>query len=144
MHADHHKALVAVLLGPGLDVRQAAQAVDAGVGPEIHQHHFTLQGLGAQRWGIEPLHRTIQRSQLPLDCKLGAVLPGFHHAAGGQHCPIGAWLYGQPIDQHLFQAARGSCRQFGQNSGVQPQGYGRDTGKHGCTQALAQPLPCPQ
>jgi len=47
--ADHHEALVAVLVRPGLDIGQGPQAVDAGVGPEIDHHDLAAQALGAQR-----------------------------------------------------------------------------------------------
>jgi len=43
VHADHHQAVLGVLVRPLVHVRQAALTVDAVVGPEIHQHHFALQ-----------------------------------------------------------------------------------------------------
>ena len=49
MDADHHKTLVLVLGGPGLHVGDRAQAVDAGVGPEVDQHHLALERIGGQR-----------------------------------------------------------------------------------------------
>ncbi|MCY1178309.1 hypothetical protein D9M73_186550 [compost metagenome] len=60
MHADHHQALIAILLGPGFHIGQRAQAVDAGVSPEIHQHDLAFQGLGIEGWRVEPLHGALQ------------------------------------------------------------------------------------
>jgi hypothetical protein len=54
VHADHHEPLVLVLLGPGTDIGNGPQAVDAGIGPEIHQHHLALQALGGQRRRVQP------------------------------------------------------------------------------------------
>ena len=45
MHADHEETLILVFLGPGLDIGDRAQAIDAGVGPEIDQHDLTAQTL---------------------------------------------------------------------------------------------------
>ena len=47
MHADHDQTLVAILFRPGPHIRQAAQAIDAGIGPEIDQHDLALERLGA-------------------------------------------------------------------------------------------------
>ncbi|MNF47025.1 hypothetical protein D3C84_282060 [compost metagenome] len=141
VHADHHQPLVTVLLGPGLDVRQAAQAVDAGVGPEVHQHHLALQSLGAERRGVEPLYRTVERRQLALDRERGAILPGVQHASGDHHRSVAWRLFAQPLNQRLLQAAGGRGRQAGQNAGVQPQGNGRHAREHRRPQALTQPLP---
>ncbi len=43
MHADHHQPLILVLFRPGADIGNGAQAVDAGVGPEIDENDFALQ-----------------------------------------------------------------------------------------------------
>jgi hypothetical protein len=37
MHADYYQSPVGVLPGPGADVGELAQPVDAGVGPEVDQ-----------------------------------------------------------------------------------------------------------
>ena len=54
MHAQDHQAVILVLFRPGANVRQGAQAVDAGIGPEIHQHHLAAQRRARQRRGIQP------------------------------------------------------------------------------------------
>ncbi|KAG1448834.1 hypothetical protein G6F57_016763 [Rhizopus arrhizus] len=41
VHAHHDQALVLVLLMPAGDVRQRADAIDAGVRPELHQHDLS-------------------------------------------------------------------------------------------------------
>ena len=38
-----------VFIGPRADVRQRAQAVDAGIGPEIDQHHLAFELRGRER-----------------------------------------------------------------------------------------------
>ncbi len=47
--ADHDQAVVPVLLGPGADIGQGAQPVDAGVGPEVDQHDPAAQ-VGGGQW----------------------------------------------------------------------------------------------
>jgi hypothetical protein len=54
VHADHDKALVLVLFMPSGDVRQRAQAVDAGVGPELNQHDLAAEAFRRQRRRIQP------------------------------------------------------------------------------------------
>ncbi len=51
VNANDHQAAVLVFLIPGLDIRQRAQAVDAGVCPEIHQNHFAAQRL-KRKWRL--------------------------------------------------------------------------------------------
>src|SRR5215207_2584605 len=41
MDAYHDEALILVLLGPGADIRKCPKPVDAGVGPEIDEDHFS-------------------------------------------------------------------------------------------------------
>ena len=66
MHADHDQTLVPVLFGPGADIGDRAQAVDAGIGPEIDQHDLALERLAVS--GGELSHaRAGERRQLPLD-----------------------------------------------------------------------------
>ncbi|SMP00021.1 hypothetical protein SAMN06265221_1562 [Paracoccus laeviglucosivorans] len=52
--ADHDQSLILVFLGPGPDIGDGAQAVDAGIGPEIDQHDLALQLLGRQRVRVQP------------------------------------------------------------------------------------------
>ncbi len=53
--AHHHQPLIAELLIPGLHVGQHVDTVDAGIGPEVDQHHLAAQLLHAQRAAIEPV-----------------------------------------------------------------------------------------
>lgn len=48
MHADHNQTGILVFRGPSFHVRQRAQAVDAGVRPEIDQHNFAAEGIAGQ------------------------------------------------------------------------------------------------
>ena len=43
VHADDHEARAAVAPIPGLEGRQRADAVDAGIGPEVDQHDLSAQ-----------------------------------------------------------------------------------------------------
>src|SRR5208282_3000169 len=43
MHADHHKTLVFVFLGPRPDIRDCPQTIDAGIGPEIDENDLALE-----------------------------------------------------------------------------------------------------
>src|ERR1700734_1115923 len=43
VHADHDQPVVSVFRGPGPDVGELAQPVDAGIGPEVSQHDFPAQ-----------------------------------------------------------------------------------------------------
>src|SRR6185437_16839831 len=61
MHADYDQAVVLVLFGPRLDVRQRAQTVDARVCPDIEQHDLAAQRLRVERLRVEPLHRALER-----------------------------------------------------------------------------------
>ncbi len=54
MHSDHSESQVHILLVPLLDVGQSANAVDAGVVPEIHEDDTTAQLAEAQRRRIQP------------------------------------------------------------------------------------------
>ena len=49
MHPDDDEAVAAVAGDPRLEVGQRAQAVDAGVGPEVDEHDLAAQGPEAQR-----------------------------------------------------------------------------------------------
>src|SRR5829696_5515229 len=64
MDADHYQPLIFVLVGPGADIRKLPQPVDAGVGPEIDQDDLPAQSLRRQGWRIQPLVRTLERSEL--------------------------------------------------------------------------------
>jgi hypothetical protein len=70
VHADDHQAVVLVGLGPGAEVGQGAQPVDAGVGPEVDQHDLAAQPGCGQRRGVEPPGRTGQRQQRPFNGQL--------------------------------------------------------------------------
>ena len=54
VHADDDQAVVAVLLVPRAHVGQGSQPVDAGVGPEVVDHHLSVQVLRGQWCGVEP------------------------------------------------------------------------------------------
>ena len=58
LHADDREALAAVGGVPGLQVGERADAVDAGVGPEVDEHHVTAQPAERQRFAprrVEPV-----------------------------------------------------------------------------------------
>jgi hypothetical protein len=47
--ADDDKAVILVLLRPCVHIRDGAQAVDAGIGPEVEHDHLALEAL-AREW----------------------------------------------------------------------------------------------
>jgi hypothetical protein len=49
VHADHGQAVIGVFLGPGTQVGELAEPVDAGVGPEADQDDLAAQLVGGQR-----------------------------------------------------------------------------------------------
>jgi hypothetical protein len=87
VHADDHQAVVLVLLGPGADVREGPEPVDAGVGPELDQDDLAAQ-LGCRRWRrIEPSGRPAKKGQPTSEGWLHRCeRHQRHHAVGlGQH-----------------------------------------------------------
>ena len=77
---DDDRALVAILLRAGLDIGQRAQAVDAGIGPEIGENDVTAQPFCRHRRAIQPIDRTPKRRELPLNRQLHRrLLRRSHH-----------------------------------------------------------------
>src|ERR1051325_6226901 len=66
MHTDYDQTLVPVFFGPGADIRQRAQPVDARVGPEVDEDDLTTQRRCVQRRRIDPLIRALKRPQRSL------------------------------------------------------------------------------
>ena len=54
MHANRHQAVLLVLGCPLHHIRQGAYAVDAGVIPKIHQHHFAAHRAQGDRVAVDP------------------------------------------------------------------------------------------
>ena len=82
VHADHHQALILVLLGPGLDVGQRAQAVDAGVGPEVDQHDLALAGSAVSGGELSQAIAPASDGTCPTGSAAGAA--GGLHRRGGR------------------------------------------------------------
>src|SRR5262245_20913103 len=55
----NHDEPIAVLFGPRAYVWKRAEPVDAGVGPEIDQHHSAGQARHGETRRVEPLPRTV-------------------------------------------------------------------------------------
>ena len=66
MDADHDQAAILVLLGPGADVGEGAQPVDAGVRPEVDEHDLPAQILRSERRRIEPAGRPVETGHVAL------------------------------------------------------------------------------
>jgi hypothetical protein len=60
MHAEDDQPLVPVLLRPRPNVRECAEPVDAGVGPEVDDDDAPAQRGGRQRLGVEPSGRAVE------------------------------------------------------------------------------------
>ena len=67
VHADHDQPAADVFPGPGADIGQLAEPVDAGVGPEVDQDHLPAQAVRRQRGRIEPPGRAAEGRQLTLE-----------------------------------------------------------------------------
>ena len=82
VNADHHQAPTLVLLGPGAHVRQRAQPVDAGIGPEVDEDDLTAQARNGQRRRVEPVAGTVERGHPPFngqgrrDCNVAVLCRG--------------------------------------------------------------------
>ncbi|MNF75011.1 hypothetical protein D3C84_570620 [compost metagenome] len=124
MDANHHQPLIAVFFSPGFYIGQAAQAVDAGVSPEIHQHYLALQRLGIEWWRVEPLHGAIQRWQLAFDGQCARrFVSHIHRTVSGRvprHHRLAAvrCLTGQTTHQRLLDTTGRCRRKPRQNPGI--------------------------
>ena len=67
---------------PGADVRQRAQPVDAGVGPEVDEDDPSPESLGRQRLGVEPPGGAVEGGQATLDRQAAARPPGDGRSSG--------------------------------------------------------------
>ena len=168
VHADHDQALVLVLLGPGADVGNRAQAVDAGVGPEIDQHDLALEALRRQRRRVQPLDRAGEWRQRALDRQVVGLVRrlALHHHGGTAHhrpglahhhrrtavhdhgrrraasAPSGSRL--EPVEQALLERRRAGQRDAGQEAGVEAQGDRDDRGQHRDAEAAPDPFADPE
>jgi hypothetical protein len=64
---DHDQPLILVFLGPGADIGERAESVDAGIGPEVDEHDLPLQLRCAERGRVEPAGRPIETREVTLD-----------------------------------------------------------------------------
>lgn len=95
MHANHYKSLVLIFFGPGPDIGDRAQTIDAGIGPEIDNDDLAFEGLRGQWRRIQPPDGTEQRRHSPfvreifyLRLRLPLRRPGriAGHRQGAVHC----------------------------------------------------------
>ena len=99
-------------LGPGADIRERPQAVDAGVRPEVHQHDLAPQPLRRQRRRVQPFHRADQRRQLAFDRPRGSPAPApswrptaRHRATDDARSSAPDLAAPAPVQQPLLEAA---------------------------------------
>ena len=131
MHADHHQAVILVFLRPGADVRQRAQAVDAGIGPEIHQHDLAAQALRASAAAnsasrVAPLSSGMVPST-------GRVLPA-------TAIVLRLWRAGSVSISACSKPRGAGQRHARQKAGVQAEGDGGDARQHQHAQGAAHPF----
>jgi hypothetical protein len=70
VHTDHHQAVLPVRVGPGAEVRQGAEPVDAGVRPEVDGDDRAVE-VGRGEWvGVQPLVGTVERRHPTLEWEL--------------------------------------------------------------------------
>src|SRR5205814_7654877 len=65
--ADRRQAVVPVLGRPGPKVRERAQPVDAGVGPEVDADDPPAEVLWCQRFRVEPSRRALEGRETTFD-----------------------------------------------------------------------------
>ena len=75
MHADDDQALIPVLLGPGAEIGEGAQPVDAGVGAEVDEDDMAAQIGGGEGRGVEPGGGAVEGWQRGFDGQVGPQLP---------------------------------------------------------------------
>ena len=75
MHADDHQAAVLIFAVPGVTYG-GSQAIDAGVGPEIHEDHIAVKRSGFK--GGELIH-AIAPHRSGIVCGTGRLAAGRHH-----------------------------------------------------------------
>ena len=85
MDADHHQPMILIFVVPTLHIGQRAQAIDAGISPEIDEHHLAAQPLRRQGWRIQPGRGSAERRQVPFDGQTCGMLGLRHHGAAGHH-----------------------------------------------------------
>ena len=151
VNADHHQTLVFVFFRPGPDIGQGAQAIDAGIGPEIHQHDLAAQGFDRQRGRIQPLHRARQGGQFALDRQgIGGGGRGrlgvHHHGIGAHHHP--AIVFGHhhrggrldSIQQSLLDVRGAGFGNLRQKAPIQIGGDHQDRSQHQNPQTASDPF----
>ena len=115
---------------PGADVRQRAQAVDAGVGPEIDQHDLAAQRLRRQRRRVEPRRprrRATAARLRPAGGRAGRrglaaiVMLGCRSSASSWPPPRGSAACATAIDQASARAGGAGERHARQQAGVEPR-----------------------
>ncbi len=76
------KPLVFVFLRPGTDVGQRPQTVDAGIRPEIDQHHMALERSPVKRRRVDPIPRRQDRAASAALRPCRRVRRHHHHRRG--------------------------------------------------------------
>jgi len=135
VHADDHEPAILVSLCPGSDVRQHAQAVDAGIGPEIHQNDLAAQVLGVKRRCIQPLPSARQRGRRA----------GERQRRGGRRRRArgNGGLVTQAGDEAVLETVRAGGGPAGQQAGIEPEPDDRGAGHHGRAEDAANSLAPP-
>src|SRR4029077_14767856 len=65
--ADHDQAVIGVSVGPGADIDEGPEPVDAGVGPEVGEHDLPFEIGGRERRRVQPAGRPVEAGQVALD-----------------------------------------------------------------------------
>ena len=123
--ADDDQAMLGITIMPGADVWQGAQAIDAGIGPEIDQDDLAAKLLAGERLAVDPRAESVERGQRALDRELQPpVGQGRDFAVLGD--PVDPELAGKPC----FQRCCLRARKFGQHPRVEPERDRADRDKH--------------
>ena len=104
-------------------------AVDAGIGPDVHQHHLAPELITAERGRIQP-HRPFREG------RQSAQNGQRTRRKGGRPAP---WIDGNLCEQGLLNSIGVRQGEAGQGGLLQAQGDRSDADNHRTPQAPAQP-----
>ena len=72
VYTDDDQALILVFFGPGANIGEGPDAVDAGIGPEIDEDDLAVKLFPRQRRRVQPLDGAVQRRRRALDGQIAA------------------------------------------------------------------------
>ena len=150
VNAKDDQAAVLVLLVPGLDVGQRTQAVDAGVGPEVDDHHLAAQGFGGERLRIGRVRQIRRVRQVNPGRRSGKIGHPLGHAVRVDrhrhpHCRIrvdscrARMFRSRESHQSLLEFRGSGQRKPGEHAAIQPESDRRHARQYSHSEDAANP-----